>query len=111
LAYIVQFRSKHLGAPWYVPILASVGVALMILSIWRRRGVVRPIGLVLFAILCGLEWHMLLVGTRTPAYTGPAQAGHSIPEFTATLADGRPFTEKDLEQGTHTVLLFFRGRW
>ena len=110
-AYVVQFRLKHLGAPWYVPILASAGAALMIASVWRRRGVVRTIVLVLFAVVCGLEWQVLLVGSRSPVYTGPAQPGRKVPQFTATLADGRPFSESDLETGISTVLVFFRGRW
>jgi hypothetical protein len=109
--YVVQLRSKNLGAPWFVPILASVGAALMIVSLWRRRGVVRAILLVLFTIVCGFEWFMLAVGFRTPAYTGPAQPGRKIPAFTAMLASGEPLTDKDLEKGASTVLLFFRGRW
>jgi cytochrome oxidase Cu insertion factor (SCO1/SenC/PrrC family) len=54
---------------------------------------------------------MLGVGTMTPLYTGPAEIGRRIPKFTTTLADGTPFTEKDLERGNPTVVLFFRGRW
>ena len=110
-AYFVEFHLKHFGTPWYVPILASAGVGLMIVSVWRRRGAARMIGVVLFAILCGLEWYMLSVGTRTPAYTGPAQPGRKVPEFAATFADGKPFTEKDLENGGTTVVVFNRGRW
>jgi len=109
--YFVQFRLKHFETPWYVPLLAAAGVVLMSVSTWRRRGVVRIILLVLFTILCGLEWYMLLIGTRSPVYTGPAQPGRKVPEFTAIFADGKPFTEKDLERGTSTVLVFFRGRW
>ena len=30
---------------------------------------------------------------------------------TARLADGTPFTTADLERGTSTVLVFYRGRW
>jgi hypothetical protein len=53
----------------------------------------------------------LLVGTRTGPYTGPAQRDHKVPAFATTLADGRAFTDKDLDKGSPTVLLFFRGRW
>lgn len=109
--YVIQFLTKHLTAPWYVPLMASAGVALMFASVWRRRGVGRTLGLVFFTIVCGMEWFMLAVGTATPLYTGPAQPGHKVPEFTASLADGTPFTEKDLAQGSPTVLVFFRGRW
>jgi hypothetical protein len=109
--YVMQFRMKHLFVPWYVPVLATAGVALIVASLWRRRGVVRAILLVLFAVLCGLEWSMLAVGMKAPLYTGPALPGRNVPAFTAALADGAPFTEKDLTEGSSTVLLFFRGRW
>jgi peroxiredoxin len=53
----------------------------------------------------------LLVLMSTPAYTGPAQAGQPFPQFTATRADGEPFTEDHLSGRKNTVLVFFRGRW
>jgi len=109
--YVIQFLAKHLAAPWYVPLRASAGVAFMFASVWRRRGVMRTLGLVFFTIVCGTEWFMLAIGTITPLYTGPAQPGRKVPEFIASLADGTPFTEKDLSQGSPTVLVFFRGRW
>ena len=110
--YVVQLWLSHLGTtPWYMPILATVAVLLMAVSVWRRRGIVRWAGLILFVVLCALAWFHLLVGTRTPLYTGPAQASHKVPAFATTLADGSAFTDKDLEKGMPTVLLFFRGRW
>jgi 4-amino-4-deoxy-L-arabinose transferase-like glycosyltransferase len=109
--YVVQFQSKLLFAPWYVPIMASIGVGLMVAAVWSRRGMARTIGAVLFGLVCGLEWFMLGVGTATPLYSGPAEAGRTVPEFSATRADGKPFTETDLKRGNPTVVLFFRGRW
>ena len=109
--YFVEFRLRHLGVPWYVPLLASAGVVLMAASIWRRRGIIRTLVLALFTIACGLEWFLLAVGTKSPPYNGPAQPGRAVPEFAAKLADGTPFTEQDLQQGRSAVLLFFRGRW
>ena len=95
--------------PWYVPIMASAGVALMIVSVWSRRGVMRILGLLFFTVICGLEWYHALVGTATPLYTGPhSPAARFL--ITARLADGTPFTEKDLGRAA-PVLLFFRGRW
>ena len=73
--YVVQFRLKNLGAPWYVPILSSAGVLLLILSVWRRRGIVRTVILMLFVIVCGFEWFVFAVASRSPAYKGPAQPG------------------------------------
>jgi hypothetical protein len=109
--YVVQFRLKNLAAPWYVPILGSSGAVLMIASVWRRWGVLRTVVAALFALLCAFEWFAFLVATRNPVYAGPAQPGARVPGFTTTLADGQRFTEKDLEKGTSTVLVFYRGRW
>ena len=72
---------------------------------------VRAVLLVPFLLLCGFEWFALAVGSRSPAYAGPATPGHKVPSFSSTLADGKPFTEKDLETGTRTALVFYRGRW
>jgi hypothetical protein len=109
--FIVQFRLKNLGAAWYVPILSSAGVLLLIVSVWLRRGIVRTVFLMLFAIVCGFEWFVFTVAARSPAYAGPAQLGRNLPQFAARLADGTPFTTADLEKGTATVLVFFRGHW
>ena len=109
--YVVQLRMKQLVVPWYAPALATIGVLLMVLSVRQRPGVLRIAGLVLFVLLAGFEWFFVLAASKTPAYTGPAQPGHKVPAFTAALADGRAFTEKDLENGFPTVMLFFRGRW
>jgi hypothetical protein len=109
--YAVQVSLKHLWMPWYLPLLSSIGVVLMIASVRQRWGALRIAGATLFAVLCGAEWYMLLVAAKTPLYTGPAQPGRKIPEFAATLADGTAFTNKDLENGQRTVLVFFRGRW
>jgi hypothetical protein len=107
----VQFSVGNLSMPWHLPVLASLGVLLMMASVWRRGGVARWVGMLLFVAVCGLEWFVLLVATKAPSYTGPAQPGRKVPEFVTALADGRPFSNKDLEDGTSRVLLFFRGRW
>jgi hypothetical protein len=109
--YAAQFQMRHLTTPWYAPILATMGVLLMVVSVVRRPGILRGIGLVLFALFCGMEWFMVLVALVTPAYSGPAQIGRTLPAFATELADGKTFTDKNLADGTPTVLLFFRGRW
>ncbi|HEV3118679.1 MAG TPA: hypothetical protein VGY58_16640 [Gemmataceae bacterium] len=110
--YIVQFKLKHLGlVPWYVPLLATLGVAVMVLSVAQRRGILRTVGLALFALLCAGEWFVLLVVAKTPAYTGPVRPGEKLPAFAASFAGDSSFTEKDLEGGQRTALVFFRGRW
>ncbi len=90
--YIVQLRMQVLSVPWYAPALATIGVLLMVLAVRQRPGVLRVAGLVLFVLLAGFEWYFVAVASKTPAYA-------------------RAFTEKDLENGLPTVMLFFRGRW
>ena len=106
-----SFRLKNLGPAWYIPILSSAGVGLLVLSAWRRRGIVRIVFLALFAVVCGFEWFIFAVAARSPAYTGPAQPGRKVPQFAARLADGTPFTTAELERGTWAVMVFYRGHW
>jgi hypothetical protein len=110
-AYVLQLRLRYLGTPWYLPLLATAGVALMGVSLWRRRGVVRGLILVPFLLLCGMEWFFVAVASRTPPYAGPARPGRAVPRFATTRADGSSFTQEELAKGTATVLVFFRGRW
>jgi hypothetical protein len=109
--YAVQSISAIPPTPWYLPILATLGVVLMLLSVVQRGGILRIIFLVPFAVLCAFEWYMLTVMSVTPAYTGPAQPDKKIPAFATTRADGRTFTNNDLEDGKPSVLVFNRGRW
>lgn len=111
IIYAVQFQLlKQLTTPWYAPVLATVGVLFMLVAIRRRPSIVRLVGLALVGLVCVFEWHMLL-SHGLPKYVGPAEAGQSAPTFTATRADGSPFTDRDLAYGTPTALVFFRGRW
>ena len=109
--YVAEILLGRLGTPWHVPILATLGVFLMAVSVEQRRGVVRALGLVLFVLLCGLEWLIVVALLKTPEYVGPAQPGEKIPPFSAVYADGKAFSNKELEDGGRTVLLFYRGHW
>ena len=91
--------------------LTTIGVLLMLVSVVQRPGILRIIGLVIFIALAGMEWHVLLIGSKIAPYTGPAHQGEKLPAFTATFADGKPFTQETLQDGTGTVLVFFRGHW
>ena len=109
--YAAQLSQSRLEAPWFVPVLATVGAFCMVLSVYQRRGVLRAVGLVVFSLLCLFEWFMMLIVFRTPTYSGPAQVGQRLPPFATTLADGTRFSDTDLQNGRPTVLHFFRGRW
>lgn len=102
---------KVLIVPWYSPILATLGAFFLFVATARRRSIGRVIALVLIALAAGFQWFFLGVVVKLPEYHGPAQAGKILPAFSATLADGLPFTDADLRDGSRHVLTFFRGRW
>jgi len=109
--YFGQVYLRHLWTPWYIPMLATLGLVLMLVSARERRSVLRGVALLPFLLLCGLEWYVLLVASRTPEYAGPARPGAKLPAFTAALSDGQALTNRDLAEGQPTALVFFRGRW
>lgn len=112
IIYMVQTQVlKQLFMPWYVLVLTTVGVGLMLYAVTRRAGVIRIICLGLFALLCVLEWVFVVVLSKLPAYEGPARAGEKMPAFTTALSDGSRLTDKDLAQGRPSVLVFYRGHW
>jgi len=93
-----------------MPVAATIGVLLLMLSLWHARTVWRVLGLLLVLLVAGAEW-TFLVGTRLPDYTGPVVTGKSFPAFATARADGSSFTQRDLEGDRTNVLVFFRGRW
>ena len=106
-----QFSLKIVGVPWYTPALATLGAVLLVVAVARRRTVPRVVALVLVAALAGFQWYTLGSLMKLPAYDGPAQPGRPFPAFRASHADGRPFTDADLRDGSRRVMVFFRGRW
>ena len=108
--YVILFNAKVLTAPWYVPLLATAGVALLVLSLARSRSIWRWSATVFFTLLAAGEWLMLLVVLAAPPYAGP-KAGDSFPAFSTTRDDGSPFTQANLKGDKNSVMVFFRGRW
>jgi hypothetical protein len=108
---IIQYALKQLIVPWYMPILATVGAGLVLISCRQRPTVVRIASLGLVGLACAFEWYFLIALTRLPQYTGPAHVDSRVPAFTAMRADGSSFTDADLKQDPSTALVFFRGRW
>src|SRR4029079_7110357 len=107
--YAYQFSNAHLTTPWYLPLLSTLGVVLMLASLVRRMSILRSIGFVLFLAFCGLQWFMFLHVAVNPPYEGPAKPGAKVPEFAAKRADGASFSNADLSTGKATALVFFRG--
>jgi len=110
VAYVVQFSFQRLMTPWYTPILALIGVVLVVVSLFERRTVWRLFALLAVLLLAGAEL-AFLYALRLPPYTGPITVGRPFPAFEATRADGTPFMQRDLAGDRNNVLVFFRGRW
>ena len=108
--FVAQFALHQMIVPWYMPALTTLGVLLLLGSLARRRSITRFVALVLIVALAGFQWFLLL-HSKLPSYEGPARAGLKMPAFQTALADGRSFSDKDLQDGTLSVLTFFRGRW
>jgi hypothetical protein len=109
-AYAAQvLLAQRLFTPWYLPILGTLAVLLLLLALWRRVTVWRIVVLVPVLLLAAGEWFMLVGGL--PPYTGPVAVNQPFPAFATTLADGTPLTQADLRGKQGTVMVFFRGRW
>ena len=109
---VLVFGAGVLHTPWYSPILATIGVGLIALSLVRRVTVWRIVALLLIGLLAAGEWWFLLGYSRIPTYAGPVSVEQPFPEFSpASLADGTLFTRDNLIGEKDTVLVFFRGLW
>ena len=110
LMMVLTFGAGILVAPWYAPLLGTLGVALLILALVQSRSAWRWAALVVFTPFVAFQWAAVLA-MRTPDYTGPVRVGEPFPAFATTLADGSPYAQADLKGDRDTVMVFFRGRW
>lgn len=67
--YTLQVLSKSLLAPWYVPVLATLGALLIAWSLVLSRTLWRWGAVGLATLFAGLIWLMMLVGFATPPTT------------------------------------------
>jgi hypothetical protein len=102
---------QRLDIPWYSPALASIGALMLLLSAAKRPTIPRVLFLVFTAAFAGFQWYAVTTLMKLPEYQGPIAAGKSIPPFTSTFADGKPFSEADLRDGSRRMMVFFRGKW
>ncbi|HET6883090.1 MAG TPA: hypothetical protein VFI31_23175 [Pirellulales bacterium] len=109
-AYVVQIAAHRLIMPWYLPITATIGTLLIVVSLWQKRNVWRVLALMAVLLLTGAEWAFVLA-TRLPPYSGPVAVGQPFPSFTTLRVDGTKFTNADFLGDKTNVLVFFRGRW
>jgi hypothetical protein len=110
LNIVLMFGAKILIAPWYTPLLGTLGVALIVLALMRSRSIWRWTAVVIFTLFVAFQWWIVLA-MRTPPYTGPVKDGQPFPAFATTLADGSAFTQADLQGDQNSVMVFFRGHW
>jgi hypothetical protein len=111
VAYALQLEAARLTTPWYAAALATLGAALILVSVLRRFTVWRFVALLFVGSLAAGEWWFLLSYSQLPSYAGPVTEGQPFPEFTVALADGTPFTQDNLKGDRDTLLVFFRGHW
>jgi hypothetical protein len=109
--YAFRLSSGHLTTPWYVPIAAMIGAAVVAYALLQRRTVLRVVALLLLSALAAFEWWFILGFAAQPPYGGPVAVGKTAPEFVAARADGATFGSADLKSGKDAILVFFRGRW
>jgi hypothetical protein len=109
IVYAMQVAGGRLSLAWYLPVTGTLGVILVLGSLWQRRTILRVLALLFVLLLAAGEWMLLL--ERLPPYSGPVQAGQPFPPFATLRADGTSFTQRDLEGEKNNVLVFFRGRW
>jgi hypothetical protein len=109
-AYALQLWARQLFTPWYVPIVGTLGLALIIMALVYARSAGRVMVLVLVGILAAGEWTLMLTVAKLPAYAGPLEVGKPVPAFETQLADGSGFRSGDLNGKQNTLLVFFRGR-
>jgi len=111
ILYFLQLRAKILSVPWYVPALATAGVALILLALLRKPTFWRIGAIALCGLLAGAEWYFLVSLSKLPDYAGPVSTGAPFPTFTSTLANGSVFDQDSLRGEQNSTLVFFRGRW
>src|SRR4051812_44113142 len=67
----LQLALKGLFVPWYSPVLATAGAALVLVSVARRTTIPRVAALVLVGAFAGLQWFFLASMMKLPEYAGP----------------------------------------
>src|SRR5579862_6837378 len=63
---LLTLSANILITPWYMPLLGTVGVALMVLALVRSRSIWRWTAVTLFTLFVGLQW-LGVVAMRVPA--------------------------------------------
>lgn len=105
--HAIWTATQHLGNPWPAAILSTLGCALVIASLPRRRSRGVLVLAALAVLLTVATWWYVAVALRLPGYDGPVHAGQSLPEFVAQRPDGSPFDLSDLQESS-SALIFYR---
>jgi hypothetical protein len=107
-----QTMAGRVTSFWFALALTVLGVILIGYSLSLRRSIWRYVALAFVVLIAGGQTWFLFGPARLPAYAGPLEKDKEFPEFKASLADGKEFTQEDLKKGDRdTALVFFRGHW
>jgi hypothetical protein len=107
--------------PWANLLLFGIGIALLILGLFRAFGrrqlyrgkifgsILTPIALFLFAFF---SYEIFYVLRQVPLSAQAPRVGEKAPEFTLPDQNGKPIALGDLLSGSRAVaLIFYRGFW
>ena len=112
LAYFVEYGVFHvLRTPYIFLIPASLSSVILIRAVITDRVFARSAVAVVVTGLTLMVWWLALVAWRTPIYTGPAAVGEQAPAFRTTSLNGSTFDTASLRGDSHSLLIFYRGRW
>lgn len=112
IAYIIEYGAFHIiRTPYSFLIPATAASVMMVLSAWRRRTLLCTVLTIIITGFTLMVWWLVLVAWQTPDYNGPAQPGQGAPAFSTVLDDGTTFNTASLKGDSHSLLVFYRGRW
>ena len=112
IAYIIEYGVFHIiRTPYSFLIPATAASCILLLSARARRTLLRAVPAIVITGFTLLVWWLVLVAWQTPDYNGPAQPGQESPAFSTVLNDGTTFNTASLKGDSHSLLVFYRGRW
>ncbi len=112
IGYFIEYGAFHiLRTPYTFLIPASLGSGILISATRIRPTIARGALAVILTALTLMVWWLTLVAWRTPTYKDPAHPGQTAPSFSVSLADGTTFNTASLKGDSHSLLVFYRGRW
>lgn len=108
--YTLQFMVfKSLSLPYYLPVLALVGMVLMVRESRKSKSITRYVAMGLGFVLT-LASLFFVFGMNQSEYKGPAKVGAAVPSFSVFDAQGVKIDSAAIA-GDKSIVVFFRGRF